>query len=578
MKQEIVMDREKRCMHCNDLIEIIQGKRPAKGVCELCKIKGLKNLDKRSNGDGNKTRKKTLLDRYGVDNVMSIPGVADKVITTSFERYGGIGYTSSYGHKCLNTTEEKFGNKLFRKSDTWKSEMSSNNPMKDSKVSDKAVATHIKKYGGVGFNASYAEQGRQTTERIYGNRNIMKTDHGKSFFIGDNNPMKRSEVAKKVSKTLKGHKSKLKNRTYVEIHGIEESNRLKEERKNLFKTRFLNSEEFEDMQLEFNMFLVNINTYPGSLLPTDYICGTCNNIMERTWYDIQQGYLCLTCSPRDTGTSKGERQVLAYVESLLPDDTIVHPNLKTIIPPKELDIYIPSLNLAIEYDGLYHHRTAPDNHESTYHLNKTNNCKNLNIRLLHFFEDEWKYKQNIVEMTIRRILNISNNETNLNISDVEISNKCLLDKSDFLNKYHILGNDNSDIEIGGYYKNELVAIMTFSNIENNNWILSRFATNSSYIIPSIEFRLFQAFLLMYSWVSITSYSDLRFSQGNMLTSLGFEKIDELEPFEYIINDVKRIPSFLVEDDEELKDKYSDHFRIHDCGGHIYYIENPSFSE
>ena len=71
---------------------------------------------------------------------------------------------------------------------------------------------------------------------------------------------------------------------------------------------------------------------------------------------------------------------------------------------KELDIYIPSLNLAIEYNGLtYHHSTKGIStfcdatyKEPNYHLNKYNLCKENGIDLIHIFEfedlDAWLVK------------------------------------------------------------------------------------------------------------------------------------------------------------------------------------------
>ena len=45
--------------------------------------------------------------------------------------------------------------------------------------------------------------------------------------------------------------------------------------------------------------------------------------------------------------------------------------------PLELDIYIPSHNLAIEFDGLYWHSEI--HKPSNYHLNKTELCEEHRI-------------------------------------------------------------------------------------------------------------------------------------------------------------------------------------------------------
>jgi hypothetical protein len=76
------------------------------------------------------------------------------------------------------------------------------------------------KYGGVGFaSKELNEKYEKTTESKYGNKNVMKTEHGKQFFIGENNPQKNPETRKKTSESLKGKASKLKGKTYEEILG-----------------------------------------------------------------------------------------------------------------------------------------------------------------------------------------------------------------------------------------------------------------------------------------------------------------------------------------------------------------------
>lgn len=62
-------------------------------------------------------------------------------------------------------------------------------------------------------------------------------------------------------------------------------------------------------------------------------------------------------------------------------------NSKSIIPPKELDIYLPDLQLAIEYNGSYFHRTLA-NTPKDYHLAKSLLCREKHIRLIHIYEFE----------------------------------------------------------------------------------------------------------------------------------------------------------------------------------------------
>ena len=67
------------------------------------------------------------------------------------------------------------------------------------------------------------------------------------------------------------------------------------------------------------------------------------------------------------------------------DGEIIH-NTRNIIKPLELDIYLPDLKLAIEYNGIYWHSNI--HKDKDYHLNKSLLCREQNIRLIHIYEFE----------------------------------------------------------------------------------------------------------------------------------------------------------------------------------------------
>lgn len=62
-------------------------------------------------------------------------------------------------------------------------------------------------------------------------------------------------------------------------------------------------------------------------------------------------------------------------------------NTRKIITPLELDIYLPELKIAIEYNGTYWH-SSKNNKNIAYHLNKSLLCRKLGIRLIHIYEFE----------------------------------------------------------------------------------------------------------------------------------------------------------------------------------------------
>ena len=87
--------------------------------------------------------------------------------------------------------------------------------------------------------------------------------------------------------------------------------------------------------------------------------------------------------------SKPEQELYDFVKTLCKDT--IHKN-RQIIKPYELDIYIPSLKLAIEYNGTYWH-SIENGISEDYHLNKSISCRNKNVRLIHIYEFEDLNKQ-----------------------------------------------------------------------------------------------------------------------------------------------------------------------------------------
>src|ERR1035437_6141500 len=77
-------------------------------------------------------------------------------------------------------------------------------------------------------------------------------------------------------------------------------------------------------------------------------------------------------------TSIPERQIRKFVINLIGEDKVIVNSKKIIY--KELDIFVPSLNLAIEHNGIYYH---DESHSLTNsHYDKWNRCNNKNIKLI----------------------------------------------------------------------------------------------------------------------------------------------------------------------------------------------------
>jgi very-short-patch-repair endonuclease len=230
---------------------------------------------------------------------------------------------------------------------------------------------------------------------------------------------------------------------------------------------------------------------------------------------------CLHCYPLTKPISNLEKELVDFCKQYYPD---LKENDRTLISPKELDIVIPELKLAIEFNGDFWHSIQAGK-DTNYHLNKTLECEKAGYRLIHIFEHEWINKQDIIKTKLKALFNVEQEHVYARKCTVkEISSK---DKNEFLNLHHIQGEDKSKVKLGLFYQDELVAVMTFGKPrfnKNYEYELIRYAT-SKHVIGGAG-KLLKYFERKYKPKSIITYADRRFSQGNMYFKLGF-KLDHI---------------------------------------------------
>ena len=104
----------------------------------------------------------------------------------------------------------------------------------------------------------------------------------------------------------------------------------------------------------------------------------------------------------NAGFSVMEKDVVEYVRTMCET---IEENVFGIIGRKELDIYIPSLKKAIEFNGEYWHY-HPTHFIPGKHAEKSNLCRAKGIKLLHIREDLWKKDKDKMKEVIKTFLNL----------------------------------------------------------------------------------------------------------------------------------------------------------------------------
>lgn len=138
----------------------------------------------------------------------------------------------------MEWTEERKKKAQKKREETFLRKYGVKNPRQLKWVVEKTSKTCEERYGGVGYAGISGMKSQDTTEEKYGKQNIMQTEEGKRRFVkgmkenhGVENALYLVTNQKKVSKALTGKSSKLKGRTYEEIHGPEKTQQLKEDKR-----------------------------------------------------------------------------------------------------------------------------------------------------------------------------------------------------------------------------------------------------------------------------------------------------------------------------------------------------------
>jgi hypothetical protein len=252
----------------------------------------------------------------------------------------------------------------------------------------------------------------------------------------------------------------------------------------------------------------------------------CNKCSETTEVFLSNGYLPSCKCSEYKGYSMVEDELVLFLSKYIPKDQIFL-NRRDILPNRlEIDIYIPSYNLAIEVNGVYWHSESMGKYRD-YHLYKTLKCEENNINLIHILDYEWIYKKPIIQSIILNKIK--------KVTEKIYARKCIIKEikdtkivRSFLDNNHIQGYTHSSINLGLYHNNKLISLMTFSKNrfkkESNELEMVRFCNNLNINVIGGASKLFKHFNINYNInnLPIISFADRRFFKGELYKTLGFD--------------------------------------------------------
>lgn len=207
---------------------------------------------------------------------------------------------------------------------------------------------------------------------------------------------------------------------------------------------------------------------------------------------------------------------------------IKYHNCRNIIPGIELDMYIPEIKTAIEFDGTYWHSDLFK--DSMYHFNKTIQCFKAGIRLIHVFEYEWEHNRDKIIEFLKHT--IQNNGKKVHGRNTEIHEIGALEAKDFYEAHHLQGGVISDINIGIYSDNLLIGAISFSKprfTDEYQYELTRLCYRNDIVPIGCTDKVFKYFIRMFNPESIVSYCDISKFTGKIYKKLGFRAVKFTDP-------------------------------------------------
>ena len=289
--------------------------------------------------------KKGTLEKYGVENYTQTDEWHNKVL----EKYNGKYYveTDDFKEKFKITSLKHYG---------------ADHPVKSKIIKNKIKDTNIKKYG--------VENYTQTDEW---HDTIIKNNNKKyncDWYMETDDFKDKSKKTKEKLYNNKNYNNREKfTKTMIKKYKTNHAKRINDPIKFLILD---NKNDFEKFIIDNN--ITNVNELSKRLnINISSLNKFINKYNLRSYFDYHGSY--------------AEKEISNYINNTLKYDTIN--NSRKIISPYELDIYIPKLNKAIEYNGNYWHDYNKFPEKEIRDNMKIKLCKEKNIQLMYVWEKDF---------------------------------------------------------------------------------------------------------------------------------------------------------------------------------------------
>lgn len=488
--------------------------------------------------------KRSLVKNHGVDHPHKSRQVREKFRNTLQERYGSDNLNQAFHEQRAETNKHRYGTEY---------------PLQSQHVRKKSSSS-LESSLGVKYpfqSEKIRQRAQRTVEENHGVRSVLglKENRDKALLAvqekyGANSSFASNQVKAKVRKTM------------MDKYGVEHHSQSHIDPGRL--------EELHDKE----KFTQIYHSYERVEQLMEYFGVSRSAIHHRA----QEWDLPV----KHNSSSHVENQIAEFVRNLGFE---VIQNDRSVIGPREIDIWVPERAVGIEYDGIYYHSSKfiSNNH---HHLEKTEAAEAAGAQLVHVFSDEWETNNHVVTSRLQHILGVNSRRIFARKTYMtEISPKT---SNWFMDNNHIQGACPSSVRLGLYYEGDLVAVMTFGKprfSRQYDWELIRYATLSGTTVVGGASKLLKQFRTQNPG-TLVSYADRRWSQGNLYQKLGFKHSHDSGPnYFYVVGNQRqtrnawqkhKLKGKLELFDENLTEvenmKQNGYYRIFDCGNSVWTLD------
>lgn len=434
--------------------------------------------------------KSSNLEKYGVENTSKLESVKEKTKKTNLQKYGKSSYLATDECRLQGSKKsmELYGVDHFSKAEEMKA---------------KSKETSIERHGDLFQKTKrWKDKVKKTCVERYGVEYVSMVDEFKAKKektmmerYGGKSPLSDERVKERAKTTLK------------ENYGVDsalQSPIIMARMKKTCKERYGSEHAMANDEIKTKSIQARLDKY-GTLI---------------------------------SKFGKKQSEITSWINSKGFD---FRPDV-LILEGKELDLYDPRQQLALEYCGLYwHNENSPQPRTRSYHYDKWRMCRAKGIQLLTIFDDEWNYKTEIIKSVILSKLGVFERRVYARKCKVHLISKNQM--KSFCDLHHIQGgNKLSNACFGLFHEEELVGVVDLGRHHRkkrkDSVVLTRLCFKAGLQVVGGAGKLFGACV---DWCSnngirsVVSWSDNRYSDGTVYKKLNFRKIAELPPDYYYVN-------------------------------------------